>query len=108
MSDVKDGVAPSALIIAAFRAAVRASPEPQESAGNVYLAIALTTLDASSGIMNFFPRDDSGGSSGQYEVLEPGDGIICCGEDVNPNGGGDGGAILMIRYQVPSDHQERR
>lgn len=85
---------------------MHASLDPPEPPGNVYLAIALTTLNAKSGILNFFPRDDSGIRSGQNEVLEPGDGIICYGEDVNPNGGGEGGVILMIRYQVPLDRPE--
>jgi hypothetical protein len=73
------------------------SPQNQD---DVYLAIALNTLDAETGILNFFPRDGVSRTIGQSEVLEPGDGIICRGENSNPAGGGEGGIVLMIHYQV--------
>lgn len=98
MRGLRAGVAPNSLIIATFRNRANAAPKPPEQPGNVYFAIALTTLDAGSGVLNFFPRD---GNDDGHEVLEPGDGIICCSEDVNPNGGGEGGVVIIISYQVP-------
>jgi hypothetical protein len=97
MTSVRTGISPRALLVATLRDSNETSPRPPEPSGNVYLVIALTTLNAKSGILNFFPRD--GGELEQTEVLEPGDGIVCCSEDVNPNGGGEGGVILVICYQ---------
>lgn len=95
-------VRPRALIIGNFRESTQTPLRPPTTPGFVYLAIALTTLNAETGILNFFV----GGSSerlGQTTVLEPGDGIICRGEDVNPSGTGGGGIVLMIRYQRESE-----
>lgn len=78
---------------------MQAPPRPPEAPKNVYLAIALTTLNAETGILNFFPRENSQEGPGQTAELKPGDGIICRGEDGNPSGGGEGGIVLMIRYQ---------
>jgi hypothetical protein len=91
------------LIIGNFRNPRQASERPAEPPGNVYFAIALTTLDAETGILNYFPRENSGSTLKEAEVLEPGDGVICCGEDGNPNGGGEGGIVLMIQYRVETD-----
>lgn len=84
-------------MLATFRTPTPNSSRITESPGNVYLAITLTELNAESGILNFYPHDSD---RAKAEVLEPGDGIICRGEDVNPYGGGEGGVIFMIRYQV--------
>jgi hypothetical protein len=77
-----------------FRDRTPTSPRKPEQPGNLYFAIALTALSAESGAPNFFPQGTSG-----VDVLEPGDGVICRGEDMNPSGGGEGGIILMIVYQ---------
>ena len=87
-------------MIATFRKPSPTSPTLPELPGNVYFAVALTSLSAESGILNFFPGDNISMILGQTEVLEPGDGIVCCGEDINPEGGGEGGVILLIRYQA--------
>lgn len=100
---MKAGVRPHALIIGNFRNPRQTSHTQPQIHGDVYLAIALTTLNAETGILNFFSRDDASTTVGQAEVLEPGDGIICCGEDSSPDGGGKGGIVLMIQYQVQSD-----
>lgn len=97
-----ESVQPYALMIVNFREPTSTSPRTPEPPQNVYLAIALTTLNAETGILNLFPRNDSQGGTGQEAVLEPGDGIIFCGEDGNPRGGGGGGIVLMIRYQRKS------
>jgi hypothetical protein len=81
-----------------FRDRIPTSPRKPELPGNVYFAIALTTLSAESGALNFFPEGTS-----RVDVIEPGDGIICRGEDMNPSGGGEGGIILMIVYQGATD-----
>jgi hypothetical protein len=75
-------------------------PRKPELPGHVYFAIALTTLRAESGVLHFFPQDTD---STRAEVLEPGDGIICRGEDMNPGVGGEGGIILMIVYREATD-----
>lgn len=85
-------------MIATFRMSSSASSTLREVPGNIYFAIALTTLDAETGLLNFFPNDRIGTSSGQAEVLKPGDGIVCRGEDINPEAGGEGGVILLIHY----------
>jgi hypothetical protein len=103
VASVKADVHPSILIIGNFRKPRQTSQKPAEFPGNVYFAIALTTPNAETGILNYFPRDSNGNSLGQAEILQPGDGIICCGEDGNPNGGGEGGIVLMIRYRVETD-----
>lgn len=103
MSSVRAGISPCALIIGNFRNPSQTSQRPPENPGYVYFAIALTTLNAETGLLNFFPRDSSGARHGQTEVLEPGDGIICCGEEGDPSGGGEGGIVLMIRYRVKTD-----
>lgn len=87
------------MIIATFRKPTATSPRPPEPPGNTYFVIALTTLRAETGILNFFPVDGDGARLGQSEVLEPGDGLVCRGEDLISNGGGEGGVVLMIRYQ---------
>lgn len=91
------------LIIGNFRNPRQASERPAELPGNVYFAIALTTLDAETGILNYFPSENSESTTREAEVLQPGDGVICCGEDGNPNGGGEGGIVLMIQYRVETD-----
>jgi hypothetical protein len=103
VNSVKAGIRPSALIIGNFRKPRQTSRRPAQNPDNVYLAIALTTLDAETGILNFFPRDSSGQTLGQAEVLEPGDGILCCAEDASSGVGGEGGIVLMIRYQADTD-----
>jgi len=75
-------------------------PEKPELPSKVYFAIALTTLNVDSGVIHFFPP---GTDSARAEVLEPGDGIICRGEDMNSGGGGHGGIILMIVYREATD-----
>lgn len=87
-------------MVATFRKPSPIPPRLPELPGNIYFAIALTTLGAETGILNFFPRDSVSMGLGQAEVLEPGDGIVCRGEDINPEGGGEGGVILLIRYQA--------
>lgn len=84
-------------MLAIFRNPTPTSPRKREAPGNVYFAIALTTLSVRSGISRFFPHEHIGAKA---EVLEPGDGIICLGEDVNPHGDGEGGIVFMIRYQL--------
>jgi hypothetical protein len=100
VSTVKTGSRPYALIIGNFREPTQTSLASPHNQDDVYLAIALNTLDAETGILNFFPRDGALRTLGQAEVLEPGDGIICRGECSNPAGGGEGGIVLMIHYQV--------
>lgn len=103
MSSMRPGVYPRTLFIGKFRKPTQTPPRSPETPGNIYYAIALTTLTADTGILNFFPRDSGGTNLGQAEVLEPGDGIICRGEDGNPSGGGEGGIVLMIHYQAGND-----
>jgi hypothetical protein len=81
---------------------ISASSKPPGSLGKVYFTIALTTLSVKTGLLNFFPEDDTGLRLGQEEVLEleAGDGIVCRQEDFNRNGGGEGGVVLIIRYQA--------
>jgi hypothetical protein len=101
---METGVRPKALIIATFRtpaSSISGSSKPPGSLGKVYFAIALTTLSAETGILNFFPKDDTGLRLGQEEVLQAGDGIVCRQEDFDRTGGGEGGVVLMIRYQAP-------
>jgi hypothetical protein len=100
VKSLKADARPSALIIGNFRKPRQTSHRPAQTPGNVYLAIALTALDAGTGILNFLPRDSSRQTLGQAEVLEPGDGILCCAEDANSGAGGEGGIVLMIRYQA--------
>lgn len=96
-------VQPCALIIANFREPTQAPPRPPEIPKNIYLAIALTTLNAETGILNLFPRESSEEGHGQEAELKPGDAIIFRGEDGNPSGGGKGGIVLMIRYLRKTD-----
>lgn len=98
---MRAGVEPYAVHIGNFRKPKQPSQRPPEAHNDVYLAIALTTIDADTGILNFFSRES--GSQTLGEVLQPGDGIICCGEDANPGGGGEGGIVLMIQYQMEPD-----
>lgn len=100
MASVKAGMQPSTLIIGNFRRPKQSSQRPTRIPGSVYLVIALTTLNAETGILNFFPRDSSGQALGQAEALGPGDGIICYAEDTFSGAGGEGGLVLMIRYQA--------
>jgi hypothetical protein len=100
---VKTGVRPEAVMIATFRtpaSPISASSIPPESLGKVYFAIALTTLSAETGILNFFSKDDRGLRLGQKEELEAGDGIMCRQEYFDQYGGGKGGVILLLRYQA--------
>jgi hypothetical protein len=103
VASVRADIQPSTLIIGNFRKPRQTSQKPAELPGNVYFAIALTTLNAETGILNYFPRDSNGIHLAQAEILQPGDGIICRGEDGNPNGGGEGGIVLMIRYRAETD-----
>jgi hypothetical protein len=66
----------------------------------VYFVIALTALNEDSGILNFFAEHERDSGYGQVEALEVGDGIVCRQEDFNQNGVGEGGVVLMIRYQA--------
>lgn len=82
---------------------MQASTRPPETPKNVYLAIALTTLNAETGILNLFPRESIQQEHRQEVELKPGDAIIFRGEDGNPSGGGEGGIVLMIRYLRETD-----
>lgn len=103
VASVRAGLQPSTLIIGNFREPRPSPQRPARIPGSVYLVIALTTLNAETGILNFFPRDSSGQASGKTEVLEPGDGILCCAEDTFSGAGGEGGIVLMIRYQADTN-----
>lgn len=103
---MKAGTQPYCLRIGNFRKPKQTPRRSPETHNDVYLAIALTILNAETGILNFFPEDSASRTKGQGEMLQPGDGIICCGEDANPGGGGEGGIVLMIQYQVAPDRLE--
>jgi hypothetical protein len=103
VASVRADIQPSTLIIGNFRKPKQASQKPAELPSNVYFAIALTTLNTETGILNYFLRDSNRIRLAQAEILQPSDGIICRGEDGNLNRGGEGGIVLMIRYRAETD-----
>lgn len=95
---LKPGVKRCAQAIAQFR------PNPAlTSSSRVLLFIALTKLDKTNGMFSFVEvPEDSAIPRNEWKeeevVIEPGEGIVWRGDCARKAGVGDGGVMLIVRY----------
>jgi hypothetical protein len=72
------------------------------SSSNVFLYIALTTLDKSNGMFSFVSPGQAPDTESDFQeeevTLSPGDGLLWRGDCARRSGGGYGAIVLILQY----------